>query len=247
MGLKVIGAGLGRTGTLSTQAALNRLGFRCYHMEEVLQFTRNRSHIDFWREVACSPPGTQHDWSRVFANYSATVDNPGCCVWRELMQAYPEAKVLLTLHPGGASAWYDSTFDTIYFFTERSWQFKVLAFLTPMGRKYRELARKLIWGRTLKGAMDDRPAAVARYDAYAEEVKAAVPADRLLIFKVSEGWEPLCAFLGVPKPEEEFPRLNDRSAIRRSIARYNAIAYALLACVAVAAAGAIIGGWRLLN
>ncbi|TIU20087.1 MAG: hypothetical protein E5W49_13480, partial [Mesorhizobium sp.] len=74
MALKVIGAGFGRTGTWSTFAALNRLGFPCYH-----------SHLDFWRKVANSKPGTPQDWDRVFANYTATVDNPGCCVWRELL------------------------------------------------------------------------------------------------------------------------------------------------------------------
>lgn len=123
MTLTLIGAGFGRTGTWSTFAALNRLGLPCYHMQEVILNKANKGHLDFWRKVANSPPGTQQDWSRVFGNYKATVDNPGCCVWRELMAAYPDAKVLLTLHPRGAEAWYESTIDTIYF-TENVWQFK---------------------------------------------------------------------------------------------------------------------------
>lgn len=96
MTLELIGAGFGRTGTWSTFTALNRLGFPSYHMQEVIINKANKGHLDFWRKVANSPPGSQHDWSRVFANYRATVDNPGCCVWRELMAAYPNAKVLLT-------------------------------------------------------------------------------------------------------------------------------------------------------
>jgi hypothetical protein len=216
MGLEIIGAGFGRTGTSSTFAALQRLGFPCYHMQEVLFNKANRGHLEFWRRVANSPPGTPHDWNRVFARYTATVDNPACCVWRELLTEYPHAKVLLTLHPRGAEAWYDSTIDTIYF-TEVLWQFKVLEWLTPFGRKFGDMSRKLVWGRALKGVMNDKAKAVARYNAYIDEVKALVPADQLLVFQVSDGWAPLCRFLGVPEPQEPFPNLNDREQIKQSI------------------------------
>ncbi|HEY1781589.1 MAG TPA: sulfotransferase [Roseiarcus sp.] len=234
MALRVIGAGLGRTGTHSTQLALNQLGFPCYHMTEVLLNKENKSHLDFWRRVANSPPGTQHDWESVFAKYAASVDNPGCCVWRELMAAYPNAKVLLTLHPRGAEAWYESTMDTIYF-TESRWQFKVLETLTPFGRKFGDISRKLVWGRTLKGVMDDKAAAIARYDAYVGEVKAAVPPDKLLIFKATDGWDPLCAFLGVATPVTKFPNVNDRAEFQKNIAGIDNGAYVILAGIAAAA------------
>src|SRR6185312_6806065 len=107
MTLKVIGAGFGRTGTTSLQMALNQLGLPCYHMFELVQNKANRPHLEFWRKVADSPPGTQHDWETVFANYTAAVDNPACCVWQELMEANPEAKVILSLHPKGPDAWYE--------------------------------------------------------------------------------------------------------------------------------------------
>ena len=84
MELQVIGAGFGRTGTWSTKAALDQLGFPCYHMSEILSNKENKSHLNFWRKVANSPPGAQQDWSQVFAKYQATVDFPGSCVWREL-------------------------------------------------------------------------------------------------------------------------------------------------------------------
>jgi hypothetical protein len=136
--LKIIGAGFGRTGTLSVYTALNELGFPCYHMIEVLKNEENKSHLEFWRDVANSEPGTRHNWEQVFSKYTAALDNPACCVWRELLSAYPEAKVVLTLHPKGAEAWYDSTMDTIYF-TEKMWQFKVLEFTTPFGRKFGDM------------------------------------------------------------------------------------------------------------
>src|SRR3984957_10772434 len=132
------------------------------------------------------------------------------------LAAYPDAKVLLTLHPRGAEAWYDSTMDTIYF-SENMWQFKVLEWLTPFGRKFGDMAHKLIWQRSLQGTMTDKTKAIARYEAYVDEVKAAVPADKLLVFKVDQGWAPPCAFLGVPRPTTEFPNLNDRAALKKAI------------------------------
>jgi hypothetical protein len=240
MPLKLIGAGFGRTGTWSTFAALNQLGFPCYHMHEVLMNKDNKHHLAFWRKVADTPPGTQHDWEAVFERYTATVDNPACCVWRELLDANPDAKVLLTLHPRGAEAWYESTIDTIYF-TENLWQFRVLYWLTPFGHTFGSMSRKLIWGRVLKGVMDDKGKAVARYNAYVEAVKAAVPSDRLLVFTVSEGWGPLCQFLGVPEPSGEFPNLNDRAAIKQTIGGIIKGAYVMLAAY-TAGATAVIGG-----
>lgn len=246
MTLKVIGAGFGRTGTLSTYTALNQLGFPCYHMFEVLENKANKTHLDFWRAVANSPAGTRHDWAQVFSNYAAAVDNPACCVWRELMEAYPDAKVLLTLHPKGPEAWYESTIDTIYF-TESRWQFQVLRFATPFGRKMGDMTRKLVWQRNHKGTMDDRARAIVQYKQHIEDVKAAVPADRLLIFTVDQGWEPLCKFLGVPVPPGPFPNVNDRAQIKKVIAGITVGAYVILAVGAVVAASLIYGAVRLLG
>ena len=240
MPLKIIGAGFGRTGTMSTYTALNQLGFPCYHMIEVLENKANKSHLDFWWGVANSAPGTPHDWETVFAHYTAAVDNPACCVWRELLAAYPDAKVLLTLHPKGPDAWYDSTIDTIYF-TENRWQFKVLELTTPFGRKFGQVSRRLIWQRSHRGTMEDRARAIAHYKQHIEEVKAAVPGDRLLIFSVDQGWEPLCHFLGVPIPKGEFPNVNDRVQIQEILGKITRGAYGILAVAALAAAGLIYG------
>jgi hypothetical protein len=233
MALELIGAGFGRTGTWSTKAALNLLGLNCYHMSEVILNKENKSHLKFWRKVANTPPGSQHDWEQVFAKYRASVDNPGCCVWRELMVAYPNAKVLLTLHPRGPEAWYESTKDTIYF-TETLWQWRVLEWLTPFGWNFGDMSRKLIWRRSLQGTMSNKQKAIARYTAYIDEVKAAVPPERLLIFKVDQDWEPLCNFLGVPKPNTEFPNVNDRAAIKKTIREVITGMYFVLGAYALA-------------
>ena len=235
MTLKIIGAGYGRTGTMSTYTALKQLGFPCYHMIEVIQNKANGTHLDFWRKVANTPAGTQNDWEQVLSNYTAAVDNPTCCVWKELMVAYPDAKVLLTLHPRGPEAWYESTIDTIYF-TENVWQFKVLEWLTPFGRKMGDMSRKLIWQRNHKGTMDDKARAIAEYNAHIEDVKKTVPKDRLLIFTVTEGWKPLCKFLGVKAPTTPFPNVNDRAEVKKIIADITKGSYVMLGGMAVVVA-----------
>jgi Sulfotransferase domain len=246
MALKIIGAGFGRTGTLSVCTALNELGFPCYHMLEVLKNEENKSHLYFWRKVANSEPGAQHDWEQVFSKYTAAVDNPACCVWRELFSAYPDARVLLTLHPKGPDAWYDSTMDTIYF-TEKMWQFKVFEFATPFGRKFGDMSRKLIWQRSHEGTMNDRDKAIAHYNRHVEDVKAAVPPDQLLVFSVDQGWEPLCEFLGVPVPQSKFPNVNDRPEIMKTIHEITRGAYVIVGVGVAGFAGLAYGAFRFLS
>lgn len=246
MTLEIIGAGYGRTGTLSTYTALRELGFPCYHMIEVLENRANKSHLDFWRKVANAPAGTRHDWEQVFSHYTAAVDNPACCVWRELMMAYPQARVLLTLHPGGAEAWYESTMGTIYF-TETMWQFKVLEFATPFGRKFGDMSRKLIWQRSHQGSMVDRGKAIERYRQHIADVQAAVPADRLLVFSAEQGWPPLCEFLGVPVPASAFPNVNDRTAIKKTLRKLTRGAYVILGLGTTAVATIVYEAFRLLS
>jgi hypothetical protein len=238
--LKIIGAGFGRTGTMSICTALNQLGFPCYHMFEVLENKDNKSHLGFWRRVANAPAGKQHDWETVFSRYTAAMDNPASSVWRELIAAYPEAKVLLSLHPGGADAWYDSTRATIYF-TESLWQFKVLELATPFGRKLGDMCHKLIWQRAHRGTMNDRAKAIADYHQHVADVRAAVPPDRLLVFTVNEGWQPLCDFIGVPVPEAPFPRVNDRAQFKQIIKGLTRGAYIILGLAVAVIAAAIVG------
>ena len=212
-------------------------------MFEVLENKENKAHLDFWRTVANGQPGAQYDWNQVFANYTAAVDNPACCVWRELLVAYPDAKVLLTVHPRGAEAWYESTLDTIYF-TETMWQFKVLEFATPFGRKFGDMSRKLIWQGSHQGTMNDRDRAIAHYHQHIAAVRAAVSADRLLVFSADQGWQPLCDFLGLPVPNTPFPNVNDRAAIKAVLLGMTRGAYVILAAGAVAVLGLAYGTFR---
>ncbi len=245
MTLKVIGAGFGRTGTASLCAALNQLGLPCYHMFEVIQNKDNQSHLGFWLDVANAEPGTRHDWKQVFSKYSAAVDNPACVVWRELLAEYPDAKVVLTLHPRGAEAWYESTMETIYF-TESGWQFQVLRAFTPFGRRFGTMTRKLIWQRGHRGTMADRERAIAHYYQHIETIKAAVPSDKLLVFSVDQGWAPLCRFLELPVPSSGFPSVNDRAQFQKVKRGMTMGAYVILALLALGFAGVAYALFRFL-
>jgi hypothetical protein len=153
--------------------------------------------------------------------------------------------VLLTLHPKGADAWYESVMETIYF-TENTWQFKVLKFATPFGRKFGAMSHKLIWKHLHRDTMPDRAKATAFYNQHIEEVKAAVPPERLLIFTANQGWGPLCRFVGAAVPNGPFPNVNDRAEfqkIKRNIARG---AYVILGVGAVIAAALAYGIARLM-
>jgi Sulfotransferase domain len=147
---------------------------------------------------------------------------------------------LLTLHPRGADAWFDSTTETIYRF-ETMWQSKILRVATPFGWRLFEMTHKLIWQRMLAGTMSNRERAIARYQQHLAEVKAAVPSERLLVFSVDEGWQPLCTFLGLPVPDVAFPNVNDRIAFRRDLDKMARAAYGILAISILLVGGAIYG------
>jgi hypothetical protein len=212
-GLKVIGAGFGRTGTLSLKLALNELGFGpCYHMTEVFS---HPEHIPIWVAAAHGEPV---DWNEIFADYRATVDWPACDFYQELMQAYPDAKVLLTVRD--PDQWYASVTSTIYNVRRkqpRSLLAPVVNFVmqqfVPSMRKRMQMLDAVIWNRTFEGKFEDKDFAISVFNRHIEEVKQHVPPEKLLVYNVKEGWEPLCAFLGVAVPQGElFPHMNDRES-----------------------------------
>ncbi|HEU5271732.1 MAG TPA: sulfotransferase [Jatrophihabitans sp.] len=200
--LLVIGAGFGRTGTMSLKAALETLGVGpCYHMTEM---AGNPGHFRLWRAAW---DGEKVDWHRLYARYRATVDWPGCLYYRELTAAFPQAKVILTVRD--ADRWYDSVRDTLF-----SLKTATDAYLAGTGRRSAVQYENRIWTDTFAGRFTDRDFAIEVYRRHNQQVRDTVPAEKLLEYQVNSGWQPLCDFLQVPVPEQPFPRLNDTQAFR---------------------------------
>ena len=204
--MKLIGAGLPRTGTLSQKVALEILGVGpCYHMVNVLADLDLASQ---WRR-ALDGDG---DWHEIFDGFESTVDWPGSFFYRELIDVYPDAKVLLSTREG--EAWARSMRGTIWGVLYGDILIRHLsearAIVDPKWRGYIEMIKQM-WQQSGLMEGEDTTAewmisAMARYH---EEVQATVPADRLLVWSVSDGWEPLCEFLELPVPDMPFPHLND--------------------------------------
>jgi Sulfotransferase domain len=204
--MKVIGSGFGRTGTLSLKAALEILGFApCYHMEEVI---KRPSHVRLWQQIGHNQPVS---WEAIFAGFQATVDFPASSFYRELLAKYPDAKVVHTVRD--PERWYDSTAETIYRVGNNfpTW---VLKLFPPLGRFF-DMQERLIWQKLFNGRFSDRTYAIKFFNKYTDEVRQNVPPEKLLIFQVKEGWEPLCAFLDIPMPDIPFPHVNDREQMLR--------------------------------
>jgi hypothetical protein len=200
MNLRVVGAGLGRTGTMSLKIALERLlGAPCYHMVEVFG---HPEHIPAWTGAA---QGRMPDWRTLLEGYAAAVDWPASAFWPELMEAFPEALVVLSVRD--AQSWWQSAHETIFAVTQG---------MDP-GSEWREMIDSMLANR-FTSAIEDREACIAAFERHNARVRETVPRERLLEWRASEGWEPLCAALGLPVPEEPFPRTNTREewAARRA-------------------------------
>jgi hypothetical protein len=196
MPLKVIGVGLGRTGTMSLKLALERIGFGpCYHMAELIM---NPARIPLWMAVTEGKP----DWEAVFEGYPATMDYPACLYWKELTSAYPQAKVILTLRD--PDKWFESTQATI--FSEPMTQ-RILS--TPLAPFF----ERTVW-RDFGERIHDRAFMKAYFERHTAAIRAGIPKKRVLEYEVSQGWGPLCEFLGVEVPDTPFPKVNSREEMQ---------------------------------
>lgn len=237
--MKVIGAGFGRTGTTSLKLALERLGFGpCYHMSDIIE---RPELIDDWLPAA---EGLPLDWGRVFAGYQSTVDWPGAAYWRELVAEHPDAKVILTVRD--PQRWYDSAAGTIFKpmlqLADDGLAQKMVSMANPRLASLGRVLRAVLVEGTFDGRLGDRDHAVEVFERHNADVTAEVPADRLLVYEVSQGWGPLCDFLGVPAPDEDFPHANDTEAFRRHQRQRMVRSLAVPAAVTAAALATLAGG-----
>ncbi|MEZ4619102.1 MAG: sulfotransferase [Caldilineaceae bacterium] len=206
MTIQVIGAGLGRTGTHSLALALEILGFGpCYTIHDV---KKHPAHVDVWNDAI---DGKEIDWSQLFQSYQSVVEWPAVSFLRELLSNYPQAKIILTLRD--PNDWYESANSTIFDALE-------LFIYNPnppgKNRPTLELTRRLVLDKTFSGQYRDKGFTIQIYQQHIQNVIELVPASRLLQYRIAEGWEPLCQFLGVAVPKNPFPQVNERAGFLAS-------------------------------
>ncbi|MBT8066931.1 MAG: hypothetical protein KJO09_06790 [Gammaproteobacteria bacterium] len=196
MTMRIIGTGVGRTGTYSLKLAINQLQLGpCHHMDEVLH--NMPTQVPLWSSAVAG----EADWSQIYNGYHSAVDWPTACFFRELLKEYPTAKFVLTQRD--PERWADSFGATIY---------KLLAGRDQAPEEMRawlDMANDVIAKTGFRPGLG-QDELVKAFTAHIEAVKETIPADQLLVFEVKQGWGPLCAFLGVPEPTEAFPRTNHR-------------------------------------
>jgi sulfotransferase family protein len=198
--LRVIGAGFGRTGTMSLKLALERLGLGpCYHMTEVF---KSSEAAGYWEAAADGKPV---DWEQVFAGYRSSVDWPGATFYRELADAYPHAKVILTVRE--PEAWFKSTQATIF----------ARDIPDDSQEPWERMALKVI-ADLFDRQMHDKKKLIDVYEHHNEAVQREIAPDRLLVYEVSQGWQPLCDFLRVSVPAEPMPRVNTTEEFQQQVA-----------------------------
>lgn len=197
MTLKVIGTGFGRTGTNSMQVALEILGFGpCHHMFEIANNPLMKTRWGGFVGTGQTP-----DWESLFEGYSSCMDWPSAHYWRELVEVYPEAHVILTWR--STESWWASYHKTLMQFRQTTDDHASVG--------YRTL--DMVFGKRF----EDRAHVTGLYEANVAAVKAEVPAERLLIHKLGDGWGPLCAHLDVPVPDQPYPQTNSTADLQERI------------------------------
>lgn len=195
MTVRVVGAGAGRTGTLSLKAGLEQLlGAPCYHMIEVFG---HPEHVALWRAAA---EGEAVDWGGLLQGYAATSDFPACLFWREILEANPDAVVVLSTRRS-PEQWWESASQTIFSIDGSQ--------LPPEMAEWFEMWRTVATARFTPD-WADRQASMAAYERHNAEVRASAPAGRLVEWQPADGWAPLCDALGLEVPTAAFPHLNKR-------------------------------------
>jgi hypothetical protein len=214
--MKVIGAGLPRTATTTQMLALEMLGVGpCYHMRDLLADLEGQ--LGYWESALDGNP----DWDAVFDGYASVTDWPGAYHWRELMDVYPDAKVLLSVRDG--LSWERSMRDTIWPMyhadTLLHHMSRARYHVDPLWRRWVDLMIGMTWTHEapFAGSYSDSHEMIDAMERWNDEVMRTVPADRLLVWHPEDGWEPLCAFLEVPVPDEPLPNVNDTRMFRDGI------------------------------
>ncbi|MEA2333457.1 MAG: hypothetical protein QOH58_3595 [Thermoleophilaceae bacterium] len=220
--MKLIGAGLPRTATTTQMIALEMLGLPCYHMRDMMADLSKS--VPLWRRAYDG----EGPWEEIFGDAQSTVDFPSAFFWRELMDVYPDAKVLLSVrdYEGWARSMQDTIVQIYFGDTLMHHLAQSRYHVDPAFKGWVDLMTDMAWeGRGAfagsKGETGPMIEAAKRWD---QEVKDTVPADRLLVWNPKDGWEPLCEFIGLDVPSEPLPHVNDTEAFKTQLVAGPAVA-----------------------
>ncbi|KAI0975921.1 P-loop containing nucleoside triphosphate hydrolase protein [Xylaria arbuscula] len=222
----------GRTGTASMRAAMKQLGYvDTYHMMNCS--IENPPDALLWMDALRAKYDgvgkfTRKDWDKLLGGSQAVCDWPACAFAKELIEAYPEAKVVLTTRD--VDSWHASTMKTVYWRVTDP-ELRWLSNFSWAAKMYYPMLKKF-FDTFFEGDFANRGKDV--FTKHYAEVKKMVPPERLLEYRVQDGWEPLCKFLDCPVPKDmPFPNVNDnsdfvtRSKRRNRNQMYNVIAQGL--------------------
>lgn len=217
MALKVIGTGLSRTGTTTLRSVLEQLGFsKCYNSGEL--FTHPRG-IEFWENLE---QGKDVDFDAFFEKYQAIIGFPGYIFHEKLLEKYPDAKIILSVRD--PEVWYEDISKTVFYtgndHVNKQYSAeakKIDPYLSECIDRIHTMQYRIMEDGYFEGRFQDKEYAIDRYNQWTESIIKKFPSDKLLVYQVTEGWEPVCKFLGVPVPEDvPFPHLNSPAAFGKS-------------------------------
>lgn len=222
--MEVLSLGLPRTGTRSMADAFELMGLT--HCAHGFDFMENMPYAQRWEQAVDAKylnkgtPFTRSDWDELLGHCSATTDFPCAAFWRELCAAYPDSKVVLVQRD--EDKWYSSFVDGVIEtqFTP-SGKF-VRDYVEPLlGSSVGRLSMKIMRGwLEAEGPEGMKANARSAYRKHYKEIKACISKDRLLEYRLGSGWEPLCEFLGRPKPDAAFPWVNEADALKVKIEEF---------------------------
>jgi len=213
--MEVLCLGLSRTSTMSLKTALDKLGYKSYHFAEAAMNTAKRGDLLYWIEAlkakiyGTGKPYGPAEFEKLLQNYSAVTDAPCVNFSDELIKTYPNAKVVLTTRD--PEPWIKSI-ETSYY-TILSWRiWPFIKYINPDGLgTIHDCMQLILTDWTSPSPWTSRPALQSRLAEHNAHIRSTVPKDNLLDFRVQDGWEPLCAFLDKPIPNEPFPYVNKGS------------------------------------
>ncbi|OZJ04037.1 hypothetical protein BZG36_03571 [Bifiguratus adelaidae] len=219
MTIQVFCTGYCRTGTKSIKEALETLGYPCFHMTEIVSGCRDAK---IWMDAA---DGKEVDWDAYFEGYEAVCDWPAVTFNKELIDHYPNAKIIHSVRDG--ESWYQSARNTIWDVSTMKCSFPMSLF-TPKGFRQMQQLAAMLWKRDFDDRLTDKEHTIRMMEKHTQGVLDYKGKDNVLVFRVQDGWEPLCAFLGVPVPNGPFPHINDSKSFRAYIdkmKRTNVVVY----------------------